>query len=146
MSLLDDLGKLISRDATLVAKLGWEDFVNQHRGMGDFYRLGMDLHPAYRLLRLLRQYKHRVAPVVLAEKKWTEGGRQAALARGLHRSAMEHAPFIRKEFASMVGKGQWVVPPYSVDWNLPGFPLIPQELRRKGTARQAVWGTTVILT
>ena len=77
MSLLDDLGKLISRDATLVAKLGWEDFVIQRRGRGDFARLEAVPHLAH---RLLCQYKHRVTPVVLAEKIWTERDCQAELA------------------------------------------------------------------
>ena len=42
---------------------------------------------------------------------WTKGERQAALKRGLHRSATEHTLFLREEFASMIEKGQWVVLP-----------------------------------
>ena len=45
-----DLGKLISWNATIVAKLGWGDFVNQSRGRGNFAILGAILHPACRLL------------------------------------------------------------------------------------------------
>ena len=58
-------------------------------------------HPAR---RLLQQYKHRGAPVVLMSGSWTEGERQAALKRGPHRSATEHTLFLREEFASMIEK------------------------------------------
>ena len=55
-----------------------------------------------------------------------EGERLAALKRGPHQSATEHAPFLREEFASMVEKGQWVVLPYSVAKRLPGIrPSLP---------------------
>ena len=79
-------------------------------------------HPAR---RLLRQYKHHGALVVLMKGSWTEGERQAALKIGPHRSATEHTPFLREEFASMVEKGQWVVLPYSVAKRLPGLRLSP---------------------
>ena len=79
-------------------------------------------HPAR---RLLRQYKHRGAPVVLMSGSWTEGERQAALKRGPHRSATEHTLFLREEFSSMIEKGQWVVLPYSVAKGLPGLRLSP---------------------
>ena len=68
-------------------------------------------HPAR---QLLRQYKFRGAPVVLAGKEWTEDQRLAALKRGPHKSGLEQTPFLRREFASMVKKGQWVVLPYLV--------------------------------
>ena len=79
-------------------------------------------HPSQ---RLLRQYKYCGAPVVLMTGEWTEGERLAALKRGPHKSATKHAPFIRKEFASMVEKGQWTVLPYSVAKRLPGIRLSP---------------------
>ena len=87
---------------------GWTEFVRRRRGRGEFADLSAVKHPAR---RLLRQYKHRGAPVILSAGRWTEEDRQAALARGPHRSAEEHAPFLRKEFASMVEKGQWAVLP-----------------------------------
>ena len=121
-SLPGNLGKSISQDSMLTVKLGWEDFVNQRRERGDLSSLEALPYPAR---RLFRQYKDRGAPVVLSEKNWTEGHRQAAIVRGPHCSEMEHTPFIRKEFASMVGKGQWIVLPYSVTRNLPGLRLSP---------------------
>ena len=44
---------------------------------------------------------------------------------GTHQSMMAHVPFLRYEFASMVGKGQWVVMPYLVYKELPGLRLSP---------------------
>ena len=38
---------------------------------------------------------------------------------------LEHAHFIRKEVTSVVGKGQWVMLPYSVAMNLPYLHLSP---------------------
>ena len=43
-SLSDDLGKIISRDVMIMTKLGWEYFVNQRRGRGNFASLGASLH------------------------------------------------------------------------------------------------------
>ena len=118
----DDIGKYVARDVKEVEQLGWAEFVRRRRGRGDFASLEDVGHPAR---RLLRQYKHRGAPVVLASGCWTEGERQAALKRGPHRSATEHAVFLREEFSSMIEKGQWVILPYSVAKGLPGLRLSP---------------------
>ena len=118
----NDLGECISRDAAAVSHLGWEEFVQRRRGQGDFAGLGNLRHPAR---RLLRQYKFRGAPVVLAGKEWTEDQRLAALKRGPHKSTLEQTPFLHREFASMVAKGQWVVLLYLVAKRLPGLRLSP---------------------
>ena len=104
----DGIGKYVARNAGEVKRLGWTEFVRRRRGCGYFASLADVKHPAQ---RLLRQYKHRGAPVVLMLGSWTEGERQAALKRGPHRSATEHTLFLREEFASMIEKGQWVVLP-----------------------------------
>ena len=91
--------------------LGWTEFVCWQQGRGDSDSLSAVEHL---LQRLLRQYKHRSAPVVMMTEEWTEGERLAALARGPHKSDIEHAPFLREEFASMLDKGQWTVLLYSV--------------------------------
>ena len=109
-TLPDDIGKYVARDAKEVQRLGWAKFVRRRHGHGDFASLADVKHPAR---RLLRQYKHRGAPVVLMLVSWTEGERQAALKRGPHRSATEHTLFLREEFALMIEKGQWVVLPSS---------------------------------
>ena len=104
----DNIGKYVVRNAEEVMRLCWTEFVPRRQGRGDFASLSEVKHPAR---RLLRQYKHRCVLVVLMMGKWTEGEHQAALKRGPNRSAIEHAPFICEEFASMVEKGQCVVIP-----------------------------------
>ena len=118
----DDIGKYVVCDAEAFTRLGWTEFVRWRRGRGYFASLSEVKHPAR---HLLRQYKHRGAPVVLMTGEWSEGERLAALKRGPHKSATEHAPFLREEFASMVEKGQWMVLPYSVAKRLPGLRLSP---------------------
>ena len=66
--------------------------MRRQQGRGDFASLADVKHLAQ---RLLRQYKHRGAPVVLTSGSWTEGERQAVLKRGPHRSATEHTLFLR---------------------------------------------------
>ena len=38
---------------------------------------------------------------------------------------MAYYPFIREEFSSVVGKGKWVVIPYSVAKDFPGLGISP---------------------
>ena len=118
----DDIVNYVVRDAKEVTRLGWTEFVHRRPGRGDFASLSEVKHPAR---RLLRQYKHRGAPVVLMTGSWTKGELQAALKRGLHRSTTEHTPFLREEFASIVEKGQWIVLSYPVAKRLPGLRLRP---------------------
>ena len=101
----DDIGKYVVRYAESVTRLGWTDFVHRQRGRGYFAYLSEVKHPAR---RLLQQYKHHGAPVVLMTEEWSgsEGERLAALKREPHQSATEYAPFIRDEFSSIVEKGQ----------------------------------------
>ena len=98
----------------------------QRRGRGDFSFLLEVEHPAR---CLLRQYKHCGVPVMLRTGEWTEGERLAALKRGPQKSATKHAPFLRKELASLVEKGQWTVLPYLVAKRLPGLRLSPPGIK-----------------
>ena len=78
VKLPDDIGKYVVRDAEGVSRLGWKEFVRRKRGCGDFASLLEVEHPAR---RLLRQYKHCVAPVVLITGECLEGERLASLKR-----------------------------------------------------------------
>ena len=42
---------------------------------------------------------------------------------------MAHVPFLWEEFASMVGKGQWMVFSYSLAKELQGLRLIPLKVK-----------------
>ena len=94
--------------------------MHRRRKRGDFATLSEVKHPSR---SLLRKYKHHGALVVMMTGECPEGERSAALKRGLHNSATKHDPFLRKEFTSMLEKGQWVVLPYSVAKRLPGLRL-----------------------
>ena len=58
----DDIGKYVVHNTEAVTRLGWTEFECRRWGRGDFSSLSEVKHPAR---RLLRQYKHRGAPVVL---------------------------------------------------------------------------------
>ena len=116
VNMLDDIGKYVVRNAEEVTRLGWTEFVHLRWESGDFASLSEVEHQAR---RLLHQYKHCGAPVMMMTGEWTEGERLAALKRGPHNSSTEHAPFLREEFASMVEKGQLTVISYLVAKRLP---------------------------
>ena len=122
VKLPDNISKYAVRDAEELTRLGWTEFVRQRWGRGDFDSMSEVEHLER---RLLRQYKHRGAPVMMMTGEWMEGECLAALKRGLQKSSTEHAPFLCKEFALMVETGQWTVLPHSVAKRLPGLRLSP---------------------
>ena len=62
VKLLDDIGKYVVLDVEEMTQLGWTEFMRRRWGRGDFSSLSEVEHPAR---RLLQQYKHCGAPVVL---------------------------------------------------------------------------------
>ena len=112
----------IAQDAALLKKLGWRKFVEQRRSSSDFALLDNVDHPAQ---RLLKSYKKRGAPVKMETRAWTRKQVSAALARGAHRSCMEHLEFLHEEFADMIAKSQWVVLPAEAVADLPGLRISP---------------------
>ena len=78
-TLLNKLSKYITRDAKLVAGLGWEASFEGMLGQGDLTNLEKFHHPS---LRILRPYQHQGARMVLtggsgqrgiSAKLWTMG-------------------------------------------------------------------------
>jgi hypothetical protein len=126
-----DLGEYITRDANLVRKLGWSQFVKQRRNRSDFSSLNIK-HPAK---RLLLHYKNHGAPVKFSTPPWDKQQLHQAITRGPHRSSNEHIDYLEEEFIDMINKGQWTVIPYTLAKTLPGLRLsppgvIPQRGRR----------------
>ena len=117
-----DLGTYVTRDVKLLKEMGWNSFVRHRRQRGDFADVAKLPHPAS---RLLQHYKAHGAPVKLATKPWKKHTVELALARGPHRSCMEHIDFLHEEFIDMINKQQWVVLPYSEAKHLPGLRLSP---------------------
>ena len=102
--------------------LGMERIFKEEESLGDFLDLLGLNHPAR---HLLSQYRHRGAPVVLSEHRCRYGQRRASLERVPHKSTMARVLFLKENFPSVVGKGQWVILPYLVDNEIPGLSLIP---------------------
>ena len=67
--------------------------------------------------------------MVISGGEWTEEERSKYLESEPNQSTMAHIPFLRYYFSSMVGKGQWVVLPYSVSEELPGLRPIPSGVK-----------------
>jgi hypothetical protein len=120
-SISAELGESILRDVQLVDDLGWEPFVRHRRQRGDMGKLEGD-HPAN---RLLHQYKHHGAPVVLSTPSWPPEKLEEAISRGPHRSCQTHHEFLFEEFIDMIAKGQWVVLPLSAARKLTGLRTSP---------------------
>ena len=111
----------MTRDALLIEKLGWHDFVKFRRKRGDFSVLDFP-HPAK---RILRHYKNHGAPVKFSTKPWTPAKIKEALLRGPHRSCHDHIDFLNEEFVDMINKNQWIVLPWEAAKDLPGLRLSP---------------------
>lgn len=116
------LSSLIEEDAALLRTVGWKEFVRRKRPRDDFGALAHLDHPAR---RLLRQYKHRGAPVVLHDAPWTQQQLDHAVQRGPHQSCFEYIDFLEEEFVSMIGKQQWVLLPYEAIKHLKNLRLSP---------------------
>lgn len=138
-----ELGKYVERDLALLQKLGWQEFVRQRRGLGDFTSLDRLRHPAR---RLLRHYKYRGAPVRFKTRPWSTSQIKSALARGPHKSALQYVDFLHEEFIDMIEKGYWIVLPASACMDLPGLRLsppgvVPQHERRpRWICDYSFWG------
>jgi hypothetical protein len=106
----DQLGKLVT-DAvhTLRNSSSWEEFVHAYRGPSLLSEAVAHLpHPAATLLNDIRE---NGVPVNVAGEEWTKSKLEAAAARGPHKSAQEHAAFVREEMADFCRQGFWVVLP-----------------------------------
>lgn len=130
----DDLGKLV-REAIVDFEQAesWEAFVERRRKVPDLAPgVGRLPHPARHLLKHLRD---RGAPVTVATEPWSMDRKDEAIARGPHKSATEHAEFVRGEFVDFVNKGFWTVLPYRLvkhiqNLRLSPLGVVPQRNRR----------------
>ena len=90
----------------------WEAFVNEFRGRS---YLASELdnidHPA---AALLRQWRDEGVPAMNSSTPWTLEQKDACIRRGCHKSAKDHAPFLREELAEFIESKSWIVLPYSL--------------------------------
>ena len=134
---LDKLDQLIVTAAKEYSQANnWNDFFNsQMDARGDWADVGGLDHPA---ARLLKYYKDKGVPVAMKATRWNNARKQAALARGPHKSAKEHVDFLREEYASMIQKGHWTLLPARLildhpDLRLSPLGVVPQRDRRPRT-------------
>jgi len=131
-----ELGKLASRYACRLARLGWPRFFHHHHHrtlQSTSPTLHQLPHPAAPLLARLA--RHGV-PAPMTSAPWTTQQQDVAATRGPHPSAQHvHSEFLLEDMYNMVRMGYWVVLPYS---SLRGHPhlklapsgVVPQRERR----------------
>jgi hypothetical protein len=106
----NDLGRYIVRDSKRLLEVGFDQLVAERQGRSDF-------HPKVKLLNhkaamLLEHLRVQGAGVTLSTPPWSNERREETLLRGPHKSAGEHADFLREEMLDFVKKGFWLVLPY----------------------------------
>ena len=107
----------------------WEDFVKQFRGPSYLSEDLEDLdHPA---ASLLLRWKDEGVPVHTAAEPWTLEQKDACVERGCHRSATEHAAFLREEMADNIDNKFWMVLPYELVRQLKELMLTPAAVKEE---------------
>ena len=127
---LDKLGKILTHNKTLFSSVHsvssarrWKDYVSSvisHPSISP--TVGSLPHPAASYLQHLRL---EGAPVDIQTPDWTLDHLDSCIQRGCHKSAQDHAEFVREEMADFCAKGFWTVLPYHLIRDLPGLRLSP---------------------
>jgi hypothetical protein len=111
------------------AAQSWEAFVSDFRGRSylapDLERLP---HPA---AKLLSEWRDHGVPALTSSPPWSTETKQACVERGCHRSAIEHATFLREEMAEFIDNRFWVVLPYRAVAHLPNLQLSPAAVKEE---------------
>ena len=109
----DRLGTLVNElTAAFANSPSWETFVHEFRGRS---YLAPELdevdHPA---AELLRTWRDDGVPAETCSPPWTFEQKDHCIQRGCHKSATEHASFLRDEMAEFIESKFWAVLPYRV--------------------------------
>ena len=108
----ESIGKLARDNARAVQEFGWERVVAKARGKSNITPGIRQLpHKASRLLQHLRL---RGAGVLTTTVPWELHQRDAAVARGSHKSAQHDREFVLEEMLDFCKQGYWIVLPYSL--------------------------------
>ena len=96
----------------MTSSSSWESFVNEHRGPS-YLASELDSvdHPAAELLRMWRDHG---VPALSSSEPWTRAQKDACIQRGCHKSAKDHAPFLREQMADFIESKSWLVLPYEL--------------------------------
>jgi hypothetical protein len=120
----------------LSSGVSFEQLCRDQRGPSD---ICPDVHQLpHQAARLLSHLGRRGCSVPLSSPPWTIAQNDAAMARGSHKSALQHLDFLEHEFVEMMDKGQWILLPYKSVRHLKNLrvsPLgvVPQRNRRPRT-------------
>jgi hypothetical protein len=126
----DRLGTLVRQlSASFASATSWSSFVAEFRGRS---YLSPDLdsvdHPAADLLRLWRD---EGVPALSSSPPWCGDLKDTLIERGCHRSATEHADFLREEMAEFIENRFWTVLPYRLVRELPQLQLSPAAVKEE---------------
>ena len=119
-------------DAELLERIRWVEFVCQKWVGSNLASLENVHHPGKRFLTELKLHS---APVRFHTQDWSRENISAALARGAHKSCMEHLEFLDEVFTNMIQKGQWVIPPANYVMDLPDLQISPPGIVPHGERR-----------
>jgi hypothetical protein len=124
---------VLKASAAFTKAPSWEQFV-------DTVRPSSDLHPDVRHVKhkaasLIDRLRRRGAPATLMSAPWSSQRKGAAIARGPHKSAHDHAAFLREEFSEFIRKQQWTLLPawqveHFANLRLSPIGVVPQRDRR----------------
>ena len=70
-------------------------------------------------------------PALTSSPPWSIETKQACVDRGCHRSATEHASFLREEMAEFIDNRFWAVLPYEQIKQLPDLQLSPVAVKEE---------------
>jgi hypothetical protein len=106
----DSLGKHVTTAVQLLhASPSWDSFVQAYRGPSLLSSAVRYLpHPASSFLTNVRS---EGVPVTMSGEEWSPEKIEEMARRGPHKSAKDHATFVREEMASFAEQGFWVVLP-----------------------------------
>ena len=107
----DRLGTLVRELASsFLSSPSWETFVDEFRGRSYLAdELDHIDHPA---ADLLRQWRDEGVPALSDSEPWTLEQKDYCIHRGCHKSANDHAEFLREEMAEFIESKHWMVLPY----------------------------------
>ena len=107
----------------------WESLVSDFRGRPYLARELDDLdHPA---AELLRDWRDEGVPANSDSPPWTTDMKDRCIHRGCHKSAKEHAEFLREELSEFIESKYWVVLPYRLVRHLQNLMLSPAAVKEE---------------
>ena len=85
-------------------------------------------HPA---IPMLRQWRDQGVPARSNAEPWTPEQKEQCIQRGCHRSALDHAEFLREEMATFAEDRSWMVLPYELIKDQPELMIWPAAIKEE---------------